>query len=1108
LEDRRLLAVIQVVNLFDLRSDGAGGMEVVPGSLRDAVIQANEFDNPDTIIFDDSAFLPGNSNLPNTIQLQRSEDAFGQLDITQPLRILGPGPRKLTVNAAGGSRIFNVDDGDDDAGTGVEIGGMILTGGTAFGTDDAGRGGAIFNKEHLTLTEVVVQYNSASNGGGIFQGLSTASLSVNRSLISGNSATHGGGIYNGLDGDDTQPTTTINNSTLSGNMADRDSGYGGGVFNRNGSLNINNSTISENSAYLGTGVGSWGNPLPEDPDSDPPPETIFTTISSSILAWDSSTDVETIGKVDDVDLLPSVTSAGFNLIRVTGSGVALAATDLPALTDPLLLPLDDYGGSTDVYLPSNTSPAIDAGDPNTEVTGFEQRGRHFARIFNNIIDIGSAESQAGSFVVDALADETDGQFSGVFSYTSLGDFSLREALSFSDKNPEVDTILFSPTLQSLEDPTSSKPPTILLTLKSPIDSESALTVGQSVIIQGPTDYELEIDASGNDPTAGVANADGTRIFRLDDGNLFFNSDITINDLTLLGGDVVDTGGAILSLENLEMNHTIVKDNAASNDGGGVFNQIGDLMIDSSTFTGNFAADEGGAVFVDTSLPGSVINARITNSTISGNVAANRGAGITNANGEMIIEYSTITLNQAGSTRGSGVASLNGPDALTQVSSSIISGNSVNDIEFLSGAANIQSLGFNLIGTGNAAVVFNQSGDQTGVLDPMLAPLANSGGPTPTHSLLTGSPAIDGGNPFAVAGVAGVPLHDQRGNPFVRVFDGLQDTKDRIDIGAYELQSSQFIVDSALDENDGIISTGNFSLREAIELANLNPLPDTIMFSLSLAGSTIAQSPAGGFLLKSGTPTDMHITESVTIVGLGETFLTLDGSSAYTNVNVSPLTRTRFFTIDDGDNTKEIEVTISGLRLQNSLGTEGAPSIDGGGSIKSSENLTLERVTFVNNGTFGDGFVGGAIYQHDGHLTLDDVTLTGNSTEGVGSHGGAVSVREADLTLRNGTSISGNSTRMTQSSGGGVHIREGILSIADSSISGNLTPNGNSAGGGIYADQSAIVIADSSISGNTTTGSNSQGGGIFGKQSTIQMSNSQVNMNKTTGSLSGGGGIFL
>jgi hypothetical protein len=60
---------------------------------------------------------------------------------------------------------------------------------------------------------------------------------------------------------------------------------------------------------------------------------------------------------------------------------------------------------------------------------------------------------------------------------------------------------------------------------------------------------------------------------------------------------------------------------------------------------------------------------------------------------------------------------------------------------------------------------------------MLGPLQNNGGPTFTHALLPGSPAIDAGDPNFTP----PPDYDQRGPGFVRVFNG------RIDVGSFEVQ---------------------------------------------------------------------------------------------------------------------------------------------------------------------------------------------------------------------------------------------------------------------------------------------------------------------------------
>ena len=110
-----------------------------------------------------------------------------------------------------------------------------------------------------------------------------------------------------------------------------------------------------------------------------------------------------------------------------------------------------------------------------------------------------------------------------------------------------------------------------------------------------------------------------------------------------------------------------------------------------------------------------------------------------------------------------------------------------DVDFVDGAGIncFSSIGYNLIGTGNATGEFVEPGDQTGVANPMLGRWPTIGGPTMTHALLAGSPAIDAGDPAIGFNSA---EFDQRGYPFVRVFDGDGDATARIDIGAYERQS--------------------------------------------------------------------------------------------------------------------------------------------------------------------------------------------------------------------------------------------------------------------------------------------------------------------------------
>jgi hypothetical protein len=158
--------------------------------------------------------------------------------------------------------------------------------------------------------------------------------------------------------------------------------------------------------------------------------------------------------------------------------------------------------------------------------------------------------------------------------------------------------------------------------------------------------------------------------------------------------------------------------------------------------------------------------------------------------------STITLNQAdadlnGSGIGGGIFNFPSPIFASLIfKNSIIAGNRESS-PFLSifiripgdCAGTLDSRGFNIVSTPtpNCTIIgpFSQA-------DPLLGPLQNNGGPTLTHALLSGSPAIDAGElPDCTdnLGALGAPITtDQRG--LHRPANG--GISLRCDIGAFEL----------------------------------------------------------------------------------------------------------------------------------------------------------------------------------------------------------------------------------------------------------------------------------------------------------------------------------
>ena len=161
---------------------------------------------------------------------------------------------------------------------------------------------------------------------------------------------------------------------------------------------------------------------------------------------------------------------------------------------------------------------------------------------------------------------------------------------------------------------------------------------------------------------------------------------------------------------------------------------------------------------------------IANSTISGNIA-NTGGGLSNAHSD----YGYC-----------GLVTPCSPGTLT-LSNSLIAGNQAAVAPEIANNSVVNANNFNLFGAnGNAGVTGFTPGPTDIVpnvsLAQILGPLKNNGGPTQTHALVAGSPAIDAGDPGGCRDNSGALLQtDQRGFP--RNVDGNGDGTARCDIGA-------------------------------------------------------------------------------------------------------------------------------------------------------------------------------------------------------------------------------------------------------------------------------------------------------------------------------------
>jgi len=295
--------------------------------------------------------------------------------------------------------------------------------------------------------------------------------------------------------------------------------------------------------------------------------------------------------------------------------------------------------------------------------------------------------------------------------------------------------------------------TVQNTVTGAIKNAGTLTVADSVIQNNLSDK----------PGAGIFNNAGTLTVT--------GSTLAVNESLGSDGGAIGMVGGTTTVRSSLLTGNI----AFGGNGSGIAMAGGTLIVDRSTLTANTQANTGGGIY--TRVNGIGINAAptlyVTNSTLSGNAAFGGGGGIyAETSTVATFTNATITANTTTTNPGNG-GGLYFAGTSATLANTIIAGNSV-----ASGSAgpdifagNIIDLGHNVIGKtdGTPGGTFANATDYTGTIlmlrDPGLVPLANNGGPTPTHALLGSSVAVNHGDPTICAntgGIAPVGGLDQRG----------------------------------------------------------------------------------------------------------------------------------------------------------------------------------------------------------------------------------------------------------------------------------------------------------------------------------------------------------
>ena len=226
---------------------------------------------------------------------------------------------------------------------------------------------------------------------------------------------------------------------------------------------------------------------------------------------------------------------------------------------------------------------------------------------------------------------------------------------------------------------------------------------------------------------------------------------------------------------LTLVNSTVSENTATWWGGGI-SSGGTLIVTGSTVSGNSSQDAGGI--------GTGGTLTLINSTVSGNTATERGGGIWNAR---LATLTNITVSSNDATTGDAIFSEgagSSEPAIITIRNSVIEGACHHQNSSSASSSN----GYNIESPGDTCG-FDQQGDQVNVSAEQLnlGELADNGGPTMTHALLTEpvvSVAIDQIPEADCEDAEGAPLRtDQRGEPRPA---GTTDPK-MCDVGAFEVQ---------------------------------------------------------------------------------------------------------------------------------------------------------------------------------------------------------------------------------------------------------------------------------------------------------------------------------
>lgn len=620
------------------------------------------------------------------------------------------GVRIIGEDGGGQSTLDRVTISDNTGGAGLEIGGLgtrvAITGGTIRGNTGGIYGGVDIHADTIVaMQDTSVSDNRATESGGGIHNLGT--LTLTNVTIGGNqttagslTASGGGGIYSG------QPATL----TMTGGSVSTNSATNAGGMYSEGNTTLSDVSVQSNTALRTGGVGglllrgafpthvitggsfngNTGTGLRIEGGRDPRVEGVT-------VAQNSTSGLDVTGANVSATVLRAT-------IRGNGEGGLVVTTGILELRESTVT------GNTTARLGGGI--ALTGGVVrilNTTITGNHGTGGA----------PGAGIANRGELTLEnvTIADNDTagdgGRGGGIYNFgrVTMTGGAVRSNRAPIDGGISNAVVNNSSSTVTLADVT--------------IEGNQASQRGAGGLYNEGSATLQNVTIIGN-TTLGGPEARGGGISNVGaSANLTMTGGAVRNNQAVIHGGIHNAGDASVRAR-LTLNDLTIDGNQASGEGAGGIGNSGEATINRVTISRNTGPGGG---MVNAGVPPPTVIARLTNVTISGNtgvgLAAISAADLTNV---------TIAANSPGAFGAGGILTTQA----ARLKNTIIANNGGANCE----GGGVVTLGNNL-DSDNSCGLQGSQGDLPG-RNPHLGALANNGGPTQTHALLTSSPAIDGG----------------------------------------------------------------------------------------------------------------------------------------------------------------------------------------------------------------------------------------------------------------------------------------------------------------------------------------------------------------------------